>query len=126
MSNTVRVRILGALALGATLAMPVFAAEKSKEPSSVDEGAPDKTGKAAKGAAGVPTMPAKGPSSVNEGAPDKSGKEAATPAKADSKKMANPKTPSGVDEGKPDATGKGAPAYGEKGARKKDKDTMAK
>ena len=123
MSNTVRVKILGALALGATLAMPVFAAQK--DPVSVDESKPSMAGKEEKGKAGVSTMPSKGPASVDDSNPSR--KPAPAPAaKADSKNMPNPKTPSGVDESKPDATGKAAPAYGEKGARKKDKDTMAK
>jgi len=123
MSNTARVKILGALALGATLAMPAFAAQK--DPVSVDESKPASTGKAAKGAAGVPTMPSKGPASVDESKPSR--KPAPAPAaKADSKNMPNPKTPSGVDESKPSATGKGEAAYKEKAARKKDKDTMAK
>lgn len=123
MSTSVRVKILGALALGATLAMPVFAAQK--DPVSVDESKPSAAGKAEKGKAGVSTMPSKGPASVDDSNPSR--KPAPAPAaKADSKNMPNPKTPSGVDDSKPDATGKGAPAYKEKAARKKDQDTMAK
>jgi hypothetical protein len=108
--------------MGAALAMPAYAAEKAdkKGPASVDEGAPDKTGKAAKGAAGVATMPAKGPSSANEGAPEKTGKDATASAKSDSKKMANPKTPSSVNEGAPDKTGKGADKVEKSGAKKAD------
>jgi hypothetical protein len=129
MRKTSKLQILGALALGATLAMHAHAAEMTKEPVSVNEGAPDKAGKKGKGAAGVATMPGKGPSSVDEGAPQKTGKGPATPVGADSKKMANPKTPSQVNEGAPDKTGKGESKYGGKSADrkdKKDKDAMAR
>ena len=130
MRKTSKLQILGALALGATLAMHAHAAEMTKEPASVNEGAPDKAGKKGKGKDGVATMPGKGPSSVDEGAPSKAGKEPATPAaKADSKKMANPKTPSQVNEGAPDKTGKGESKFGEKSADRKDrkdKDAMAR
>jgi hypothetical protein len=118
MQNTLRVQILGALALGAFVAMPVNAAETPKGPSSVSESAPDKTGKEAKGAAGTATMPTKGPASANESAPQKTGKEPPAPAvKADSKKMPNPKTPASVSESAPDKTGSqgtGEKSYGKK------------
>ena len=102
--------IVGAAALALTAG--AYAGEmtmKKGEPSSVNESAPDKTGKEPKGKAGVPTMPSKKPSSVSESAPQKTGKEPATPpGKPDSKKMANPKSPSSVDESAP-TKGKGQP-----------------
>lgn len=106
MSNRKPLQILGALALGAALAVPAYAATKS--PSSVNESAPDKAGKSSKGAAGVPKLPSKGPTTVNESAPSKAGKENQAPMQADSKNMPNPKTPSSVNESSPDKTGKGA------------------
>lgn len=117
MQKISRVQILGALALGAFVALPVIAAETPKGPSSVSESAPDKTGKEAKGVGGTATMPSKGPSSANESAPQKTGKEPASPMKADSKMMPNPKTPASVSESAPDKAGKdgtGAKAYGAK------------
>lgn len=117
MQNTLRLQILGALALGAMVAIPVNAAEPQKGPSSVSESAPDKTGKDAKGKGGTPVLPSKGPASVSESAPQKTGKEPPTPMKADSKNMPNPKTPSSVSESAPDKAGKdgsGAKVYGKK------------
>ena len=130
MRNTLRLQILGALALGTMVAMPVNAAETSKGPASVSESAPDKTGKDAKGMSGAPVMPSKGPSSANESAPQKTGKEPATPMKADSKMMPNPKTPASVSESAPDKAGKdgtGAKAYGKKTVeREKMKESTAR
>ena len=117
MQNTLRLQILGALTLGAMVAMPVHALETPKGPSSVNESGPGKTGKEAKGKSGTPVLPSKGPASANESAPEKTGKEPPTPIKADSKKMANPKTPVSVSESAPDRAGKdgsGAKAYGKK------------
>lgn len=117
MQNTLRVQILGALALGTLVAMPLNAAETPKGPASVNESAPDKTGKDAKGKGGTPVLPSKGPSSANESAPQKTGKEPGTPMKADSKMMPNPKTPASVSESAPDKAGKdgtGTKAYGKK------------
>lgn len=127
MSNTVRVKILGALALGATLAMPVFAAQK--DPVSVDESRPGIAGKEEKGKAGVSTIPSKGPASVDDSNPSRKPAPAPVGPASDSKNMPNPKTPSSVDESRPDLTGKSAPGYGEKGSLRKDrkdKDAMAK
>lgn len=130
MQKTSRVQILSALALGAFVAMPLNAAETPKGPSSVSESAPDKTSKDAKGVAGKPTMPSKGPSSANESAPQKTGKEPASPMKADSKMMPNPKTPASVSESAPDKAGKdgtGTKAYGAKTIdREKMKDSTAR
>lgn len=71
-------------------------------PSSVDESAPDKTGKKEKGKAGEATMPKKSaPSSVSEPRPDKTGKEKTAAKQKDSKDMPNPKSPSSVSESKP-------------------------
>ncbi len=122
MQNTLRIQILGALALGTMVALPVNAAtETPKGPSSVSESAPDKTGKDAKGMSGTAVLPSKGPASANESAPQKTGKEPGTPMKADSKMMANPKTPASVSESAPDKAGKdgtGTKAYGKKTVEK--------
>jgi hypothetical protein len=89
------------IAFGGASALSLHAGEV-KDPASVSESAPDKTGKKAKGAAGTPTTPSKGPASVSESAPQKTGKEPPAPAaKADSKNMPNPKTPSSVSESDP-------------------------
>ena len=101
------IKVLSAAVVGFAIALPVQAAE-TKAPASVNESAPDKTGKDAKGKAGAPTLPSKGPGSVSESAPAKTGKEPPTAMKADSKNMPNPKTPSSVSESAPDKTGKDA------------------
>jgi hypothetical protein len=108
MSRNSVLQIVGAAVLGSALAVATQAGEV-KAPSSVNESAPDKTGKEAKGQAGTPTIPSKSPSSVSESAPQKTGKEpvAAAPG-ADSKAMANPKTPSSVSESAPDKAAKGS------------------
>ena len=130
MQNTLRVQILGALALGAFVAMPLNAAEPPKGPSSANESAPDKTGKDAKGMGGTPVLPSKGPASANESAPQKTGKEPGMAMKADSKSMPNPKTPSSVSESAPDKAGKdgsGTKAYGKKTVeREKMKESTAR
>ena len=131
MQSTLRLQILGALALGTMVALPVYAAvETPKGPSSVSESAPEKTGKDAKGMGGSPVLPSKGPSSANESAPQKTGKEPATPMKADSQMMPNPKTPSSVSESAPDKAGKagsGTKAYGKKTVeREKMKESTAR
>ena len=78
MSKISNIGMLAAVAFGAALALSSQAGEV-QGPSSVSESAPDKTGKKAKGAAGVPTDPSKGPASVSESAPQKTGKEPAAP-----------------------------------------------
>jgi hypothetical protein len=91
-----------------SFALPVHAATSNNPdmtknaPSSVDESAPDKTGKKAKGKAGEATLPKKAsPSSVSESAPDKTGKEKRARKMKDSKDMPNPKSPSSPSESKP-------------------------
>ena len=102
MNKITSLGMIAAIAAGAALAVSSQAGEVPAA-SSVSESAPDKTGKKDKGAAGVPTMPAKGPASVSESAPQKTGKEPAAPmAKGDSKDMPNLRTPSSVSESAPD------------------------
>ena len=132
MKRVSALKVVAAAALGATLAMPVYAGEatmKKGEPSSVDESRPDMTGKDPKGKAGVPTMPSKGPSSVDESKTGQAGKKPAKGASKDDAKMANPKTPSSVDESKTGQAGKaddGAKKYGKTKGMDKDKDGMTK
>lgn len=116
--------VAGAMAVGVAVAMSVQAGEV-KGPASVDESAPQKTGKDAKdakGKASSPAMPSKGPASVSESAPQKTGKEPPAPmAKGDSKNMPNPKTPSSVSESAPS---KAADADKKDRKKRSDKDTF--
>lgn len=109
MQKVLSVGSLGAVVLGAALALSAQAAEV-KAPASVSESAPAKTDKdAAKGKAGTPALPSKGPATVSESAPAKTGKEPPAPAvRADSANMPNPKTPSSVNESAPSKAVKGS------------------
>lgn len=92
--------VAGAVAFGVAVAMSVQAGGM-KTPASVDESAPQKSGKDAKGKAGAPAMPSKGPASVSESAPQKGKEPPAPTGPGDSKKLPNPKTPSAVSESGP-------------------------